>query len=82
VFFVDGCREPTSTARDHVLPTEGDELMRRRLDDGREFSIVKNFWSSSELEHRCADAGLAVTVNETAHFFQFGVGVRSSADRA
>lgn len=77
VFFLDARKEPMSTARDHVLPTEGEQLMQRRLDDGREFTIVKNFWSPAELERRCAEAGLAVTVHETEHFFQFGVGVRS-----
>jgi SAM-dependent methyltransferase len=76
VFFVDGRKEPTSTAADHVLPADGDELMRRRLDDGREFTIVKNFWSPTELEGRFANAGLAVTIGQTEHFFQFGVGVR------
>ncbi len=76
VFFVDARREPTSTAYDHVLPSRGEETMTRRLDDGRAFTIVKNFWSAAELEDRCARAGLDVRVRETADYFQFGVGTR------
>ena len=76
VFFLDARREHTSTAVDHVLPTENEEVMTRRLDDGREFTIVKNFWDARGLEERCARAGLRVEVRETADFFQFGVGLR------
>jgi len=76
VFFLDGLREQTSTARDHVLPSSDDEPMTRRLDDGREFSIVKNFWDGRDLEARCARVGLQVSVHETADFFQYGVGTR------
>ncbi|MCU1484729.1 MAG: class SAM-dependent methyltransferase [Actinomycetia bacterium] len=78
VFFLDGIPEPASTAIDHVLPAEGDEVMVRRLDDGREFRIVKNFWPPDDLEGRCRMAGLDVIVHETATYFQYGTGVRSA----
>lgn len=76
VFFLDGRKEPTSTAADHVLPGESEQLMVRRLDDGREFTIVKNFWRAKDLEERCERAGLDVSVSETAEYFQFGIGRR------
>ncbi len=76
VFFLDGRREPTSTAADHVLPSTGEEAMTRRLDDGREFRIIKNFWNAAELEARCRAAGLDVAVRETATYFQYGLGTR------
>lgn len=76
VFFVDSRREPTSTAVDHDLPTNDEEVMTRRLDDGREFTVFKNFWSATALERECARAGLDVGVHETADYFQFGVGTR------
>lgn len=76
VFFLDARKEHASTAKDHVLPGEGEETMTRRLDDGREYTIVKNFWDSRELERKCARAGLQVGVRETADFFQFGIGTR------
>jgi demethylmenaquinone methyltransferase/2-methoxy-6-polyprenyl-1,4-benzoquinol methylase len=71
-FFVDGLPEPTSGRVD--LPNlrgEG-ELQRRRLDDGREFDVVKNYWPSSELVDRFARAGLDLDVRETAMYFQYG----------
>jgi len=76
VFFVDGRREPSSTTSDHVLPEAGVETMMRRLDDGREFRIVKNYWSSVDPEGRCKDAGLTVDVRETSTYFQYGIGQR------
>ncbi|MBW4077079.1 MAG: class I SAM-dependent methyltransferase [Acidobacteria bacterium] len=76
VFFLDARREPTSTASDHVLPFDDQEIMTRRLDDGREFSIYKNFWDGPVLEEKCRHAGLEVSVHETKDYFQFGVGTR------
>jgi demethylmenaquinone methyltransferase/2-methoxy-6-polyprenyl-1,4-benzoquinol methylase len=77
VFFLDGRPEPTSTAADHVLPGRGEEVMIRRLDDGREYHVVKNFWPAAELERRCLRSGLAVTVTDTAQYFQYGAGPRA-----
>jgi demethylmenaquinone methyltransferase/2-methoxy-6-polyprenyl-1,4-benzoquinol methylase len=76
VFFLDARKEHTSTAKDHVLPASDEEVMTRRLDDGREFAIIKNFWSAPELEERCRRVGLEVHVHETADYFQYGVGTR------
>ncbi|MHB1089274.1 MAG: class I SAM-dependent methyltransferase [Acidimicrobiales bacterium] len=76
VFFLDARRESTSTATDHVLPSNDEEVMTRRLDDGRTFTIYKNFWDAHELEDICRRAGLDVTVSETEDYFQFGVGTR------
>lgn len=79
VFFLDGRREPTSTAADHVLPEAGEEVMVRRLDNGREYQIVKNFWPARELQRRFGMAGLDVTVSETPTHFQYGAGKRRLA---
>ncbi len=76
VFFLDGLREPTSTADDQELPSPTEEVMVRRLDDGREFRIVKNFRKSDVLAARCRAAGLDVDILETATYFQYGVGTR------
>ena len=76
VFFLDGRREPSSTAGDHQLPGPDTEVMTRRLDDGREFRIVKNFRDTSELEAGFAAAGLGVDVLDTATYFQYGTGIR------
>ncbi|MGF1666734.1 MAG: class I SAM-dependent methyltransferase [Acidimicrobiia bacterium] len=77
VFFLDAQREPASQAIDHVLPDQGSEVMARKLDDGREFTIVKNFWEAADLERRCSAVGLDVEVRTTERFFMYGVGIKS-----
>lgn len=77
VFFIDGQREPTTTAVNHQLPTQESQLMTRILNDGRTFEIVKNFYDPAELAARCTQAGLNVTVRETATDFIYGYGMRS-----
>ena len=74
VFFVDGRREPTSTASNHQLPDEGEQLMIRKLNDGRAFEIVKNFYDPAALAARFTQHGLNVTVQETPTFFLYGFG--------
>ncbi len=76
VFFVDGRREPTTTAANHVLPDEGEQVMTRKLNDGRSYQIVKNFYDPDTLAAQCARAGLTVTVRETPTFFIYGAGTR------
>lgn len=77
VFFVDGRREPTSTASNHRLPTGGEQLMIRKLNDGRAFEIVKNFYDPAVLAGQLAQHGLAVTVRESATFFLYGYGQKT-----
>jgi SAM-dependent methyltransferase len=76
VFFLDGRREPSSTAADHRLPEADAQTMTRRLNDGREYQIVKNFFVPAPLQERCARAGLEVAVRETATYFMYGQGRR------
>ncbi len=78
VFFVDGRREPSSTAADHRLPAIDEQVMVRRLNDGREYHIVKNFFEPAALAERCAAAGLQVRVCETATYFMYGAGERTA----
>ena len=77
MWFVDGRREPSSTAVDHKLPDRGSQVMTRRLNDGRAFQIVKNFYDPGVLATRCAAAGLDIEVRETATFFLYGAGRRA-----
>ncbi len=76
LFFVDGRREQTSTAVDHQLPEVGSQVMTRRLNDGREFQIVKIFYKPAALAARCTAAGLEVEVRETPTYFMYGMGRR------
>jgi SAM-dependent methyltransferase len=69
--FIDSLRDAESSARDHPLPA--DDRSRRRLDDGREFDIVKVYYEPRELERALHDAGFAsADVSTTSRFFMLG----------
>jgi SAM-dependent methyltransferase len=74
VFFVDSRYDPTSTARDMRLGAQGDTTLSRRLNDGREFTIVKVYYEPNELSARLVGLGWSVDVQETAHYFLYGEG--------
>ncbi len=76
-FLLDGLAEPSSTAKEHVLPGGTVQTMRRQLNDGRSFEIVKRFRSDAELAARCAAAGLAPEVRRTPTYFQAVLATRS-----
>ncbi|MFL5759915.1 MAG: SAM-dependent methyltransferase [Thermomicrobiales bacterium] len=78
IFFVDSRREPTSTAPDQPLPAAGDQVMTRRLNDGRTFQIIKLYRSIAEMSDLFARHGLAVDVRETPTYFQYGSGSKST----
>ena len=72
--FIDSRRDPESGAIDHPQPQ--DDLSVRKLDDGREFTIVKVYWQPEELEHALIGAGFAAaTVTTTPRFFILGEAV-------
>ncbi len=74
VFFLDARYEETSTAADHRLEGEDATTTRRRLNDGREFQIVKVFYRPDDLAARLARIGWEVTVQATANYFLYGAG--------
>lgn len=74
VFFVDSLREHTSTAVEHRLPREGEELMVRQLDDGTRFTIVKAFHPDDLLSQVFREAGIMMHIRHTATYYQYGVG--------
>jgi SAM-dependent methyltransferase len=72
--FIDSMADPQSSASDHPAP--GDDLSVRRLDDGREFTVVKVYYEPGELEAALARAGFATaTVTTTGRFFLTGVAI-------
>lgn len=74
VFFVDSRRDPTSTAIDHRLPSPAATLLRRRLNDGREFQVYKIFYEPGELASRLRELGWNFSVKQTDHYFIYGSG--------
>jgi SAM-dependent methyltransferase len=77
VLFIDSARTERSTAADHVLPEAEQETMTRRLDDGREFQIVKRFYEPGDLERRLGELGWDASVGATPEFFIYGTACRA-----
>jgi demethylmenaquinone methyltransferase/2-methoxy-6-polyprenyl-1,4-benzoquinol methylase len=69
---VDSAHDPTSHAVDHPTPDRHAGIVTRRLDDGREFRIVKVFWEPGALEARLRDAGFDATIAATPRYFIYG----------
>ena len=71
--FIDSLSDPQSGAADQPLPA--DDLAVRRLNDGRQFTVVKVHYEPLELEAALAAADFtAAEVTTTGRFFLTGVG--------
>lgn len=77
LFMVDSRRDPTSTASNHVLPQDGDIHHTRKLNDGREFTIVKIFYDPDDLTGHLARVGLQPDVRITPHYFIYATAMRT-----
>ena len=77
VFFIDTLREATTTSVDQHLPPVDSQIMTRKLNDGRTFQIVKNYFDPAALAAQCRAADLQVTVKTTTNYFIYGLGQRS-----
>jgi demethylmenaquinone methyltransferase/2-methoxy-6-polyprenyl-1,4-benzoquinol methylase len=71
-YLIDSAFDPTSTAKDHVLPAQDVGIVTRKLNDGREFRIVKVFYTPGALAARLAAAGFASDIRQTAQYFVYG----------
>jgi demethylmenaquinone methyltransferase/2-methoxy-6-polyprenyl-1,4-benzoquinol methylase len=69
---VDSALDPTSTARDHSVPDGQSGLVTRKLNDGRQFRIVKIFRESDELNRRLAVLGFDARILRTPRYFIYG----------
>ncbi len=76
VLFIDSSRSERSKARDHTISAEGDPVERRRLDDGREFEIVKRYYTPDRLRAQLAELGWHGELGTTPEFFVHGVVTR------
>ena len=76
IALIDSLPDPSSGAVDHQPPA--DDRSVRRLDDGREFSIVKVYRSTDEVAAALKAAGFEdVAVTTTGRFFLLATGRRS-----
>jgi demethylmenaquinone methyltransferase/2-methoxy-6-polyprenyl-1,4-benzoquinol methylase len=75
IAFIDSLDDPASRAVDHPEPAA--DRATRKLDDGREFTIVKVFYDPDELRQALSAAGFdAADVTTTGRFFILGTAVR------
>jgi hypothetical protein len=73
VFLVENARRGDPR---HTVSASG-ETVRRSLSDGREFEIVKRFWTPTALERELATFGWALSAGTTANgHFVFASGRR------
>jgi len=72
VYLIDSAFDPTSTAKDHAVPERESGVVTRRLNDGREFRIVKLFYEPAVLNARLSRLGFASLVRQTARYFLYG----------
>jgi SAM-dependent methyltransferase len=69
--FIDSRPDPQSSAIDHPIPA--DDISVRRLDDGREFTVVKVYYEPAELEAALTSNGFDdPSVTTTGRFFLTG----------
>jgi len=71
-YLIDSAFDRTSTAKDHVLPGHDEGVVTRRLNDGREFRIVKVFYEPDTLTTRLKQIGWSAALNRTANYFIHG----------
>jgi demethylmenaquinone methyltransferase/2-methoxy-6-polyprenyl-1,4-benzoquinol methylase len=70
-FFVDSLLDQASTAVDHdALDASG--VVHRRLNDGRTFRVVKQFYEPATLERALAERGWTGSLRTTGRFFLYG----------
>jgi SAM-dependent methyltransferase len=82
VYLIDSAHEPTSTARDHAVPSRTDGVVARKLDDGRTFRIVKVFWEPDALAARLAALGWEARLARTPRYFLRGTAWRAAGPPA
>jgi len=90
IFFVDSLMEPSSTARGNTseliqreassVPKNQRVVIRRRLNDGREFEIVKVFYDPHDLVERFGTHNIPISVKQTDNFFLYGWGAKGQSD--
>jgi 2-polyprenyl-3-methyl-5-hydroxy-6-metoxy-1,4-benzoquinol methylase len=78
VYLIDSALDPSSMAKDHVLPRPETDIVARKLNDGREFHIVKHFWEPQALTTRLGELGWSAAIAQTPSYFIHGPAQRAS----
>ena len=75
-FLVDSRNESTSMAKNHDRPTVESGVRVRKLNDGREFRVVKLFHEPEALAERFRRHGFDADIRTTPNYFLYGIGTR------
>jgi len=76
LFVLDSLFDPTSTATNHALGEKEQNWQVRKLDDGREFRVVKVFYEPAELEQKLERSGFDVSAGKSGRYFIHATGTR------
>ena len=71
-YIVDSAHDPTSTAANHPPPDRHAGIVTRRLEDGREFQIVKVFHEPAPLAATLDALGFTARIRQTPRYFIYG----------
>ena len=71
-YVIDSALDPTSTARDHPKPDAESGIVTRKLNDGRQFRVVKLFHEPGALKRRLAAIGFDSAIDRTPCYFIHG----------
>jgi len=71
-YVIDSGWDTTSTATNHVRPDRDEGIAARKLNDGREYRVVKIFHEPAVLAQRLAALGLGSRIVHTARYFIHG----------
>lgn len=70
--FFDSARSELASTRGHRLAEPAEELERRRLKDGREYTIVKHWFDQEALTRLLEAQGWCAEVGATGEYFVYG----------
>ena len=71
-YVIDSAHDPTSTARDHARPDAESGIVTRKLNDGREYRIVKVFYEPAAQNARMLALGFDARFEGTPRYFIHG----------
>ena len=72
VYLLDSARSHQASARDHSPQGPDEEMMLRRLADGREYQIIKHWYELDALRSQLAELGWNAHIQTTPEFFIYG----------
>ena len=75
-YLIDSAFDATSMAKDHPLPNRETGLVTRKLNDGREFRIVKVYHRPDALEAKLSALGWRPCIAQTGRYFVYGEAAR------